>query len=103
MYSKLPKYVLRNDFSNLFLFHDSEVYYRELFEENIQEFSKKIGGKEITIEVMNFKDIEEYKAYSIIKIPNTEQKSLAILEDIPLANLSVEMFEYVKAFCEIDD
>ena len=41
MYNKLPKYVLRKDFKNLFLFSDSEIYYRELFNNNIQKFSKK--------------------------------------------------------------
>jgi len=84
MYSKLPKYILRKNFKNLFLFFDSEIYYKELFNKNIQEFSNKIGGKEVIVEVMNFKLFEEYKKYSIIKIPNTNKKSLDILEEIPL-------------------
>jgi len=84
MYSKLPKYILRKKFKNLFLFFDSEIYYRELFNKNIQEFSDKTGGKEVIVEVMNFKLFEEYKKYSIIKIPNTNKKSLEILEEIPL-------------------
>ena len=84
MYNKLPKYVLRKDFKNLFLFSDSEIYYRELFNNNIQKFSKKVGGKDIVLEIMNFKEIKEYEKYSIIKIPNTEQKSLVVLGDIPV-------------------
>ncbi|HQB19465.1 MAG TPA: hypothetical protein PK495_02685 [Bacteroidales bacterium] len=84
MYNKLPKYVLRKDFKNLFLFSDSEIYYRELFNNNIQKFSKKAGGKDIVLEIMNFKEIKEYEKYSIIKIPNTEQKSLFVLGDIPV-------------------
>jgi len=90
MYSKLPEYILRKKFKNLFLFFDTEIHYDELFNSNVQEFSNKIGGKEVVIEVMNFKEIDEYKEYSIIKIPNTEQKSLSILGDIPLATLTVE-------------
>ena len=91
MYRKLPEYVLRKNFKNLFLFLDSDIYYKELFNNNIQKFSDKTEGNEIIIEVMNFKEIEEYRKYSVIKIPNIEQKSLFILGDIPVvSNQSVE-------------
>ena len=91
MYKRLPKYILRKNYTNLFLFLDSEIYYREVFNNNIQKFSKENGGEKIIVEIMNFKEIEEYKKFSIIKISNTELKSLSVLGEIPvLSGYSVE-------------
>ncbi len=84
MQKKLPKYILRRSFDYHFLFTDYEVNYNDQFNKQIQEFSKKNGGIEIIVEIMNFKQIKEYKKYSIIKISNTDSRSLSVLENIPL-------------------
>lgn len=84
MYNKLPQYVFRKSYLGLFLFSDTEISYNNGFNLCIQEFSNRIGGNEITVEIMNFKQIEEYAKFSIIKIPNTDTRSLSKLADIPL-------------------
>lgn len=82
--NKLPNYVLRRNYNNLFLFLDSEIYNQEDFNSCIQDFSNKVGGTQITIEIMNFNLFEEYKDYCFIRIPNVDKKSLSKLSDIQL-------------------
>lgn len=84
MKNKLPNYVLRKKYEHCFLFSDSEVYYKEFFNKNIQKFSNTLLGKEIIVEIMNFKLIEEYSSFSIIKIPNSDSSSLSKLAEISL-------------------
>lgn len=91
MKNKLPNYILRKKFDHCFLFSDSEIYYKDNFNTNIQDYSIRNGGNEIIVEIMNFKLIENYQKFSIIKIPNSDKKSLSKLGDIMLiADQSVE-------------
>jgi hypothetical protein len=84
MNNKLPNYVLRKKFKHCFLFSESEVSYKDVFNQNIQKFSNALLGKEIIVEIMNFKLIDEYSSFSIIKIPNSDSSSLSRLGEISL-------------------
>ncbi len=82
--SILPKYALRKKYECLFLFSDTEVYRNDNFNSSIQNYSHEVGGTEITVDVMNFKEIKEYRKFAITNIKNTEKKSLSLLSEIIL-------------------
>lgn len=90
-YTRLPEYTFRKKYSNCFLFTTFEINKRGSFNHTIQIFSLSLGGKSITVEILNIQDDYRYNEYSFHNISNMNPKSLFSLSEKKIAeNTTVE-------------
>jgi len=71
----LPEFVHRKDYSNYYLFSDSEILRNKVFNERIKLFSNKVNGEKITIEMVLTKEAESIIKSKFVIIPNNESYS----------------------------
>lgn len=98
MKSELPSFVLRNKYTNYYLFIDSEIIKNEIFSERIQSFSKSVGGESISVDVIFPTQYETLNLNVRTKISNLEKDSLGIfyekLVDLGNNKLAAYMFDF---------
>jgi hypothetical protein len=71
----LPEFVHRKNFSNYYLFSDSEIICREDFSNRLQTFSKNIDGENIFFELVLTEEWDSIITDKITKISNNDNNS----------------------------
>ena len=78
---ELPEFVHRKEYSNYYLFSDSEILRNKKFNERIKSFSNKVNGEKITVEMDLTKDAESIIKSKFVIIPNNESYSFEEFDD----------------------
>lgn len=81
---ELVKNVFAKHYDCYFLFLDNEIAFNNVFFSNLKQFSKKIQGNELTIELVNLRNNETYRNNNTTKFINTSTDNFDKLSQIKI-------------------
>ena len=77
----LPEFVHKKEYSNYYLFSDSEIILNKKFNDKIKTFSSKINGEKVTIEMVLTEKAESIIKSKFVTIPLDESFSFEIFDE----------------------
>jgi hypothetical protein len=98
MIKELPNFVHRSNYSQYYLFLDTEIIENKKFNKKLKEFSQYIDGNEVTFELLVPECSKKYIQNSIISIPNSKSKSLDSFYEIYVNQDSNVLYYYFFNF-----
>ena len=73
---------LNRKYDHYFLFYDNEIYNNPEFNRKIKKFSLKNSGDYLIVDLINLKNLNNYKDKTLVKIPAKSNDSLEYLDSI---------------------